>query len=324
MTHPQTALGGSSLNPATSRADAGQPPARAFIPKLRVLDLFSGSGGMSLGLERTGGFQTVAHCEIEPFARRILHKHWPEVRCYDDVTTADFAALGPVDLVTAGFPCQDISFAGKGAGLAGERSGLFWHVIRAASLVGWPQLLLENVAGLLNRGMGAVLGALASVGYDTEWHCIPASAVGAPHRRDRIWIVADAKRPGSQGFIADHGLSVSNRSTFTLDCDGSVEGWCRVAERSAPVRNGDGLRPGVDRSRIKLMGNSVVPQIPELIGRAILNSLLTRQSARGGSAADIRTSGFKLDPQNLPARTGANRSTPGGIIACAASGPPTA
>jgi len=160
----------------------------------QVLDLFSGAGGMSLGLERACGFATAAFCEIEPFAQGILRKHWPGVPIYDDIATADFSALGPVDVVTAGFPCQDISFAGKGAGLAGERSGLFWHVIRTAGLVGWPKLLLENVAGLLNRGMGEVLGALAEVGYDAEWHCIPASAVGAPHRRDRVWIVADPKR----------------------------------------------------------------------------------------------------------------------------------
>jgi len=242
------------------------------VTKLRVLDLFSGLGGFSLGLERTGGFETVAFCEIEPFPRRVLAKHWPEVPCYEDVTTADFSALGPVDMVTAGFPCQDISFAGKGAGLAGERSGLFWHIIRAASLVGWPQLLLENVAGLLDRGLGEVLGALASVGYDAEWHCIPASAVGAPHRRDRLWIVADAQRKGWERPVQDYGISVSKRAAFSVDCDGSIGGWCRMAERSAPVRDSDGLRPGVERSRIKACGNSVVPQIPEMIGNAILAS----------------------------------------------------
>lgn len=240
------------------------------MEKLRVLDLFSGCGGFSLGLERTGGFETVAFCEIEPFARRVLAKHWRGVHCFEDVASTNFEHIGPVDLVTAGFPCQDISFAGPGAGLAGERSGLFWHVIRAAGLVGFPKLLLENVAGLLDRGMGAVLGALAAVGYDTEWHCIPASAVGAPHRRDRVWIVADAQRAGPQRLEPNYSLSVGKRETFAIDSDGSISGWCLMAERRAPLRGGDGLRPGVDRSRIKLCGNSVVPQIPELIGRAIL------------------------------------------------------
>jgi len=264
---------GAVFIPLSSATTGGGGPVGCPPAKLRVLDLFSGIGGFSLGLERTGGFETVAFCEIEPFPRRVLAKHWPEVPCYDDVTSADFAALGPVDVVTAGFPCQDISFAGKGAGLAGERSGLFWHIIRTAGLVGWPKLLLENVAGLLDRGLGEVLGALASVGYDTEWHCIPASAVGAPHRRDRLWIIADTKRQRRQGLVQDYGFSVGKSEAFTVDSDGSAAGWCRMAERAVPLRSGDGLPVGVERSRVKACGNAVVPQIPELIGRAILASL---------------------------------------------------
>lgn len=122
--------------------------------KLKVLDLFSGIGGFSLGLERTGGFETVAFCENADFPRRVLAKHWPEVECFHDVSTSDFSTIGPVDLVTGGFPCQDISLAGHGAGLTGERSGLFWQILRAVRMVGQPQLLLENVAALLDRGMG--------------------------------------------------------------------------------------------------------------------------------------------------------------------------
>lgn len=94
------------------------------------------------------------------------------------------------DCVTAGFPCQDISFAGEGAGLAGERSGLWWQVRRTLRMVRPKLALLENVAALLNRGMGTVLGSLAAIGYDAEWHSIPASAVGAEHERDRVWIIA--------------------------------------------------------------------------------------------------------------------------------------
>jgi hypothetical protein len=148
----------------------------------KLLDLFSGIGGFSLGLERAG-FETVAFCEIDPAARRLLAARWPGVPQYDDIANADFSPVGPVDLVTAGFPCQDISSAGLRAGLSGSRSSLFWHVLRAICMVGRPRLLLENVAALLDRGMGDVLGALAEIGYDAEWHCIPASAVGAPHRR---------------------------------------------------------------------------------------------------------------------------------------------
>lgn len=234
------------------------------MTKLRVLDLFSGCGGFSLGLERTGGFAPAAFCEIEPYARRVLARHWPEVPCIDDITSADFEPVGPVDLVTAGFPCQDISFAGKGAGLAGGRSGLFWHVLRAAGLVGRPQLLLENVAALLDRGMGAVLGALASFGYDAEWHCIPAAAVGAPHRRDRLWIVADPQRdeqPRQEPCVWPFGRM--GRVEQSLAWDG---GW--ETALSALRGMDDGLSRSVDRT--DLTRNAVVPQIPELIGRAIL------------------------------------------------------
>ena len=104
-------------------------------------------------------------------------------------------------ILTAGFPCQDISLAGKGAGLAGKRSGLWWETLAAVSVVRPPVVLLENVAALLRRGVDAVLGSLASIGYDAQWHCIPASYVGACHRRDRIWIVANplGRRCGTKG-----------------------------------------------------------------------------------------------------------------------------
>lgn len=128
------------------------------MAKLKVLDLFSGIGGFSLGLERTGGFETVAFCEIDKFCQRVLAKHWPGVEIHNDVTRLKYRK--DVDLVTAGFPCQDISFAGAGAGLTGERSGLFWYIIRTLCMVGRPPALLENVAGLLTRGLGIVLGAI--------------------------------------------------------------------------------------------------------------------------------------------------------------------
>jgi len=237
------------------------------MTKLRVLDLFSGIGGFSLGLERTGGFETVAFCEIEPFPRRVLAKHWPKVPIHEDVTTADFSKVGPVDLVTAGFPCQDISLAGKGAGLAGERSGLFWHILRAVRVVGRPRLLLENVAALLNRGMGDVLGALAEVGHDAEWHCIPASAVGAPHRRDRLWIVTNPQRdeqPRKEPCVGAFGRMGRVEQSLAWDRD-----W---QDAFTEFR---GMDDGLSRSVASTDGyrNAVVPQIPELIGHAILASM---------------------------------------------------
>lgn len=157
--------------------------------KLKILDLFSGIGGFSLGLERTGGFETVGFCELAPHPRKILAARWPDVPCHDDVTTYEFKE-GEADVITAGFPCQDLSVAGDGAGLTGSRSGLYREVIRALRVVRPLYAMLENVAALLGRGLGTVLGDLAAIGYDAEWDCIPVGRLGAPHIRDRVWIVA--------------------------------------------------------------------------------------------------------------------------------------
>jgi DNA (cytosine-5)-methyltransferase 1 len=178
---------------------------------MKVLDLFSGIGGFSLGLERTGGFRTVAFCEIDPFCRRVLAKHWPGIPCYEDVKnlTADrLTADGiSVDVVCGGFPCQDISYAGRGAGIDGERSGLWTEYARLIGEIRPQYVIVENVAALLVRGLDRVLGSLATLRYDAEWHCIPASHVGAPHIRDRIWIVAQPQH-------TDTNVSGSHRTTI--------------------------------------------------------------------------------------------------------------
>ena len=160
--------------------------------------LFAGIGGLDLGFERAG-LTCSWQVEIDDYATRILAKHWPNVRRWDDVKTfppGDELKPWRVDVIAGGFPCQDISFAGKGAGLAGERSGLFFEIIRLARLLEPRAIVLENVAALLARGMGAVLGELASLGFDAEWHCIPAAAVGAPHIRDRVFLVGYANSEG--------------------------------------------------------------------------------------------------------------------------------
>jgi DNA (cytosine-5)-methyltransferase 1 len=161
---------------------------------VKVLDIFSGIGGFSLGLEATGGFETTAFCEIDPFCRRVLARHWPEVPCYADIrllTAERLKADGiAVDAICGGFPCQDISCAGTRTGIDGDRSGLWAECARLVGEIRPRIVIVENVAALLVRGIDRALGDLAALGYDAEWHCIPASALGAPHYRDRIWIVA--------------------------------------------------------------------------------------------------------------------------------------
>jgi DNA (cytosine-5)-methyltransferase 1 len=179
---------------------------------MKVLDLFSGIGGFSLGLGRAG-MQTVGFCEIDPFCRSVLAEHWLGVPIHDDITTRQFQE-GEADVICGGFPCQDISVAGAGAGIAGERSGLWRELVRAIRVVRPRFAIVENVAALLSRGMGTVLGDLAEIGHDAEWHCIPARAIGAPHRRDRVWIVvhSNSGRGSARqqtGAALGHGRSLS-------------------------------------------------------------------------------------------------------------------
>jgi DNA (cytosine-5)-methyltransferase 1 len=266
---------------------------------MNVLDLFSGIGGFSLGLERAG-MRTVAFCEIDPFCRRVLAKHWPGVPCHEDITKLRGADVGPVDVICGGFPCQDISLAGKGAGLEGDRSGLWRDYARLIGELRPRYVIVENVSALLSRGLGDVLGDLAALGYDAEWHCIPASAVGAPHRRDRIWIVAYPSRVGLHGITDGTGLAEASGDDARGEAGGvsfspaapdafggqfsysgpiGRMGWGQSFSRhprweiaSEPfVRRGN---HGISHRsyRLRALGNAVVPQIPEIIGRAIMST----------------------------------------------------
>lgn len=167
--------------------------------KLKLLDLFSGIGGFSLSASWTGEIETVAFCEIDPFCRQVLKKHWPDVPIFDDVTKLtkeklDAAGIGAVDIITGGFPCQDLSVAGALLGFGGKRSSLFMEIIRLYSELRPKYIVFENVANLLSGDYGRwferFLSKLAEVGLDAEWHCIPASAINAKHHRDRVWVVS--------------------------------------------------------------------------------------------------------------------------------------
>lgn len=225
----------------------------------RVLSLFSGIGAFDLGLHRAG-FRTIALCEIDPYASAVLRKHFPGVPNLGDVEDATFP---DADVIVAGFPCQDLSNAGRRAGLAGERSGLFREVVRAVRVVRPRLVVLENVAALLGRGMGAVLGDMAALGYDAVWHCIPASHVGAPHDRDRVWIVAHALgcERWQESYCRALGRMGREQQSVPWDRD-----WQSALRELRGMDDGSAYR--VDR--VDTLRNAVVPQIPELIGRAIL------------------------------------------------------
>lgn len=245
---------------------------------LRVLSLFAGIGGFDLGLERAG-MKVVAQCEIDPFCRRVLAKHWPEVPCYEDVrdlTAERLAAdgVGRIDLICGGFPCQDASLAkvanGDRTGTDGDRTGLYRHIIRLAADLRPSFMLLENVPGLLSSGFGHVLGDLAALGYDAEWDCIPACLLGLPHRRDRVWIVAYPSGPGLSGSVAHHRIFQSARAALAKHGHNAADGWRSLEPRLRGLRAVHGVSLAVDRRRLKQVGNAVVPQIPEIIGRAII------------------------------------------------------
>jgi DNA (cytosine-5)-methyltransferase 1 len=165
--------------------------------------LFAGIGGFDLGFERAG-FECKWQVEIDDYATKILEKHWPKVHRERDIKECGKHNLERVDCIIGGFPCQDISYAGKGAGLDGARSGLFFEAIRLVCELQPRAVVLENVAGLLTRGLDRVLGTLAEVGFDAEWHCIPAAAVGAPHIRDRVFVLAYAEHDGFPSATGKH------------------------------------------------------------------------------------------------------------------------
>lgn len=320
---------------------------------LTVLDLFSGIGGISLGLERAGPFRTIAFCEALEARRRILRRHWPDVPIHDDVRTLDGRSFGAgssrsVDVICGGFPCQDISLAGKGRGLEGERSGLWSEYARLVGEIRPRWVVVENVAALrsprrklrhcecgwrgtkarrncpacrrdlggaadglaLAAGLGTVLRDLASLGYDAEWHCLRASDLGAPHLRDRVWILArevaaytslrrrqaghghlSSRQPDLEGGgggapqrtgAAPYAEVLLRPALLREQSDRAVSGswavpWVEVLDRVGDL---DARVPGsVDQ--LAALGASVVVAIPEMIGNAIMIAEGLREPPEG-------------------------------------------
>lgn len=241
------------------------------------LDLFSGIGGFSLGLE-AAGMTTMAFAESNEFARRVLHKHWPQVPIFEDVRNINRESIQEVtgydriDIITGGFPCQDISVAGRGAGITGERSGLWSEYKRIIGELEPDWVIIENVRMLLHRGMETVMADLDDLRYNAEWYIIPASRVGAPHRRDRIWIVGyprslgDSNNPRLQG-LGERLRGARQRAPWQ---EGKAfrgkDQTVRLCAPGIPLM-ADGLPETMER--LQSTGNAIVPQIAEAIGQEI-------------------------------------------------------
>lgn len=278
--------------------------------QLTVGSAFSGIGGFDLGFERAG-MRTIWQCEIDPWCQRVLEKHWPGVKRYGDIrtVTAD-TAIAP-DVFCAGFPCQPVSFAGKGLAQDDER----WLWPECARIIGELRpryAVMENVPGLFGRGMGDVLGDLSEMGYDAEWGAIWAADAGAPHKRERVWIVAYPNSEsdglpngqiidmqsgiGADGRMGRHtsGLrhQVSNASGSRLEGRSQSETAWATQRVFASADRFDGrswaTEPSVGRvvdgvpdwsHRIRALGNALVPQIAQWIGEQIVSYENARAAA---------------------------------------------
>lgn len=270
---------------------------------MRVGSLFSGIGGFDLGLERAG-MEIVWQVEIDPYCQRVLARHWPDVPRHGEVRELDPAVLGRADLICGGFPCQPVSLAGRRLGQADDR-WLWPEFARIVRGVRPRYVLVENVPGLLSvGGMGDVLGDLAVLGYDAEWESIPAFAVGAPHRRWRVFILAHAGRAERRENTS------SGIDTYRDDAQGEAASWAPQSgedgrtwvlghadsARLSILSGGEaaaelarfgaaggagwwGAEPDVGRmadgvparvDRLGMLGNAVVPQVAEWIGRRIM------------------------------------------------------
>jgi DNA (cytosine-5)-methyltransferase 1 len=227
---------------------------------LTVGSLFAGIGGFDLGFERAG---MVARWQVEqdPFCLKVLARHFPNAKRYEDVRDVGRHNLEPVDVICGGVPCQPVSIAGPGLGEDDER-WLWPDAVRIIGELRPRYAVLENPAIFLRRGAAGVLGALTQIGYDAEWDCIPASAVGAPHRRERVWIVAYPRGEGLQGVHETRRRIYLQSVAATLRRD-----W--PTEPDLP-RLADGIPRRLVLDPIRAYGNALVPMVAEWIAARIV------------------------------------------------------
>ena len=278
---------------------------------LNVLDLFSGIGGFSLGLEATGFFKTKAFCEIDPFCQKVLKKHWPDIPIHDDIRRLKGKHIGTVDIITGGYPCQPFSVAGKQKAEKDPRH-LWPEYFRLIKECRPTWVIGENVNGHIKLGLDSVLKDLASENYSTRAFSISASSIGANHKRERIWIVSysnshtktkrgecsyvekksnkwtnNKKRSRGHDWercVQETGKHTSDDVAYT-DNTGCKKQWQSKSDekkqQTTKCRSWWELEPNVGRvahgipnrvHRLKSLGNSVVPHIPYHIGMSIIKS----------------------------------------------------
>jgi DNA (cytosine-5)-methyltransferase 1 len=242
--------------------------------KLTIGSCFSGIGGLEKGLEDTGGFETKWQIEVDRYAQKVLEKHWPGVKRYGDIKQIDAKELSPVDVVCGGYPCQPFSTAGKRGGAEDPRH-LWPDMFRIIRTIRPRFAVLENVPGHISLGLRDVLGDFASVGFDAEWSVVSACSVGAPHMRERLFVIAyptgqrmgkrrSARSGNEPGKPVPSGArrSVPSRNFWNREWDEVLPEFCRVD---------DGIPNGLHRG--KCLGNAVVPQVAQKIGEMILKTV---------------------------------------------------
>lgn len=264
-----------------------------------MLDLFSGIGGFSLAASWTNQIDTVAFCEIEDFPQKVLHKHWPHVPIFNDVRTLTKENLhekgiNKVDIITGGFPCQDLSSAGQQRGIYGERSGLWGELYRIMCDIRPKYTIFENVTGLLSgddgRWFQRLLSDLAEGGFILEWECLPASSFGAPHHRDRVYGIAYPRENGwlrifSQANIKScRNVGIHQRTDWFGCGEGAWSNWQTETKREvfnqpSIIGKNDGVSRWMDRN--SSLGNSIVPQVAYPIFMSILNKENSLDKAAG-------------------------------------------
>ena len=294
---------------------------KSHFKKLRHLDLFSGIGGFSLGLEATGGFETVAFCDIEEYPRKVLEKHWPHVKQYTDIKELTYDKLKSdglvsntekIDIITGGYPCQPFSVAGRKKGEKDPRH-LWPEYFRLVQELQPTWVIGENVSGHIKLGLDTVLKNLESEGYSARTFSISASSVGANHQRERVWIVAHSKHNSDQQQVSrsdgeEKKISREHRKEDSQSRKPSRTNsiWqqnnrhetaenVRQSSRSEEASGWWNIEPNVGRvahgvsnrvHRLKSLGNSLIPQIPYYIGLSILQSIdvanTNSRTGRGG------------------------------------------